>query len=211
MPISMKMVLKIKATLYILVRLPQLKHLCPFDSNCVHTFLWVLPTWWKIRIVSIGLSDKTTVPISMKMVFKIKAALHILVRVPQLKDLGPFDSNFVHTFLWVLPIWWKVRTVSIGLSAKTTVQISMKMVLKIKATVHHPVRIIQPNCPGPFDFNFAHTYLLVLPTWQKEVSTNIMVHQPKLQYQFQWKFYPILPTSIWMQFWRVQSSSIKKE
>ena len=34
----------------------------------------------------------------MKMVLKMKATVHILVRVLQLKRLGPFDSNFAHTF-----------------------------------------------------------------------------------------------------------------
>ena len=127
----------------------------------------------------------------MKMVLKIKAMVHILVRVLQLKRLGPFDSNFTHTFLWVFATWWKDRTFRIGLSALTAVRIWMKMVLKIKAKLHNLVifphskqkrakwwifsqnsvfsAVIQLKRLGRFDSNFAHTLLWVLHTWREPV------------------------------------------
>ena len=104
------------------------------------------------------------------MVIKIKATVHILVRVLQLKHVGPFDSNFAHTLLWVFVTWWKDRNVSIGLSVYTALQISMKMVLKIKATIYILVRALPLECLSPFDSNFAHTLLWVFPTWWKDIN-----------------------------------------
>ena len=93
------------------------------------------------------------------------ATKHIFLRVLQPKRLGLFDSNFARTFILVLLTWWKNRTFSFALSAKTAVPISMKMVFNSKATVHNLVRVLQHTRLSQFGSNFAHAFLWVLPTW----------------------------------------------